>query len=111
MKITFSRSVSHRRLNRLPDAGAVEAHGGLPDDLLEGRGFLEGGRPQASHQAAALPAVDLVLEQQLQEVDVAGLALTGVGGAIRQRRQQPPEPQALEAACQIRGDLHARPPR
>ena len=61
---------------------------GLSLDLLEGGGLLEGRLLQPQGEAMAVAAVDLVLEQELQELDVAQLPLARMGDAIGQRREQ-----------------------
>jgi len=72
----------------LADAGAIEADRAVPHDLLEGGGLLEGRLLQPQGEAMAVAAVDLVLEQELQELDVAQLPLARMDDAIGQRREQ-----------------------
>jgi len=61
------------RAEGLADAGANEADRAVPHDLLEGGGLLEGRLLQPQGEAMAVAAVDLVLEQELQELGVAQL--------------------------------------
>ena len=95
----------------LADARAVVAHGRVPHELLVADELLEAGGREAAGEAVAVAAIDLVLEQELEELEGRELGLARVGGAIGERGQQAAQAQALEAADQIRGDLHRRPPR
>jgi hypothetical protein len=53
----------------------------------------------------AVAAVDLVLEQELQELDVAQLPLARMGDAIGQRREQAAQAQPFQSADEIRGQV------
>ena len=68
---------------QLADPGPVEGHRGLPGDLLEADELLEAGGGHPGREPVTVPAVDLVLEAQLQELQGTELALLGRGGAIR----------------------------
>ncbi len=50
----------------------------------------------------AVAAIDLVLEQELQELDVAQLPLARIGDAIGQRREQAAQAQPFRSADEIR---------
>jgi len=60
----------------------------------------------------AVAAVDLVLEQELQELDVAQIPLARMGDAIGQRREQAAQAQSFQSADEIRGQVqhHQDPP-
>jgi 23S rRNA maturation mini-RNase III len=53
----------------------------------------------------AVAAVDLVLEQELQELDVAQLPLARMGDAIGQRREQAALAQPFQSADEIRSSI------
>jgi len=53
----------------------------------------------------AVAAVDLVLEQELQELDGAQLPLARMGDAIGQRREQAAQAQPFQSADEIRSSI------
>src|SRR5262245_22344444 len=71
---------------------------------------LEPGGGDAASQAVAVAAVDLVLEDELKKLQRAELGLARVRGPSGQGGHQAAQAQALEAADQIRGDLHRQSP-
>src|SRR5215467_13981773 len=88
----------------LAHTGAIVVHGGLPDEVLVGDDLVEAGALHAVGQALAVAAVDLVLEQQLQELERTELGLARMRGPVGERGHEAAETQALEATEQIRGD-------
>ena len=69
--MTFSWAAEPVQGEELADAGAVVAHGRVPHELLVGHELLEAGGLEAADQALAVAAIDLVLEQELQELERA----------------------------------------
>jgi len=87
------------------DPVAVEGDGGVPVEALEGLLLLEAGPGQAQGEVLVVAAVDLVLEDELEEVELRELRLPGVGDAVGERRQQARELQALEHGLERLADL------
>lgn len=54
----------------LPDALAVEAHGGIPVEALEGLLGVEAGPGEAQLEILLVPARDLVVQRELEEVEL-----------------------------------------
>jgi hypothetical protein len=90
----------------LADAGPIVADGGLPGDGLGRDLLLEAGDDEPLLEAAAVAAVDFVLEQELEKLQRTELDLAGMGRAVGPRGEQAAQAQALEATDQIRRDLH-----
>jgi hypothetical protein len=94
----------------LADAGAIGADRAVPHDLLEGGGLLEARLLQPQGEAMGVAAVDLVLEQELQELDLAQLPLARMGDAIGQRREQAAQAQPFQSADEIKHHLEGERP-
>jgi hypothetical protein len=82
---------------QLAHTGAIVVHGGLPDEVLVGDDLVEAGGLHPVGQALAVAAVDLVLEQELEELERAELGLARVRRPVGQRGHEAAEAQALEA--------------
>jgi len=89
----------------LLDPVAVEGDRSIPVEALEGLLLLEAGPHEAKGKVLVIPAIDLVLEHELQEVELRKLRLPGVGDAVRKRREQARELQALEDGLERWVDL------
>ena len=85
---------------------AVEGDRRVPVEALEGLLLLEAGAGEAEREVLLVPAVDLVLEHELQEVELSELRLAGVGHSVGQRRQQARELEALHHGLERGADLH-----
>lgn len=86
-------------------AVAVEGDRGVPVEALEGLLLLEAGAVQTHRKVLVVAAIHLVLEHELEEVELRELRLPGVGDAIRERRQDARELQALEDGLERGVDL------
>ena len=84
----------------LLDAVSVEGHGSIPVEAFEGLVLLEAGSGEANLEVLVIPAVDLVLEHEFEEVELRELRLLRVGQAVGQRREQSRELQAFEDGLQ-----------
>ena len=73
----------------------VEGHRRIPVEALEGLLLLEAGAGEAAGQVLLVAAGDLVVEGELEEVELRELRLPRVGDALRERREQAPELEAL----------------
>lgn len=91
-------------------AVAVEGHGGIPVEVLEVLVLLEAGSEEAHLEVLLIPAVDLVLEDELEEVELRELRLLRVGQAVGERREQSRELQAFENGLERLADLHGGVP-
>jgi len=69
------------------DPIAVEGDGCVPVEALEGVLLLEAGLAQSQAEILLIAALDLVVQDELEEVELRELRLPGVGDALRQRRQ------------------------
>ena len=78
------------------DAVSVEGDGGIPVEAFEGLVLLEAGSGEADLEVLVIPAVDLVLEDELEEVELRELRFLRVGEAVGEGREQSRELQALE---------------
>jgi len=87
-------------------AVAIEGDRGVPVEALEGLLLFEAGAAQTQRQVLVVAAIDLVLKHELEEVEFRELRLPGVGDAIRERRQDARELQALEEGLERWVDLH-----
>lgn len=94
----------------LLDAVSVEGNGGIPVEVLEGLFLLEASSGETDLQVLLIPAVDLVLENQLEEVELRELRLLRVGQAVGERREQTRELQAFEDGLEGLAGLHGRVP-
>ena len=94
----------------LLDTVSIEGNGGIPVEVLEGLVLLEAGSGQAHLQVLLIPAVDLVLEYEFEEVELRELRLLRVGQAVRERREQSRELQAFEDGLEGLADLHGKVP-
>jgi len=94
----------------VPDPRGVEARQRREVEVLEGLGLLERGPADSQRQALGLAAFDLVLEQDLEELEVAHLGLTGLFQADLQGIQKPAELEGLELANESGRDAHHHPP-
>lgn len=65
----------------------VVAHWGVPHELLVADDLVEARRLDPTGQALAVTAIDLILEQQLEELQGRELGLPRVGDAVGQRGQ------------------------
>jgi hypothetical protein len=93
----------------IADPVPVEGDGGIPVEVLKGVGLLEAGTVETSGEVLVLPAVNLVLEGELQEAEGAEGGLLGIGGPIRKGGEHSGELEALEHGFQGRFDLSHGP--
>jgi len=87
---------------------SVESDRRIPVEALERLFFLEAGTRQAQREIRLVPARDLVVQGQLQEVELSELRLPRVGDPLRQRRDETPELQAFHGSHERLADLHGR---
>jgi hypothetical protein len=86
----------------ISDAVAVEGDGGVPVEVLEGMGLLEAGAVEAGGEVFVLPAVDLVLEGKLEEVEGSEGGLLSIGDPVRESGRHAGELEALENGAKRR---------
>jgi hypothetical protein len=103
-------SLDKAEAEELLDAVPVEGHGSIPVEAFEGLVLLEAGSGEANLEVLLIPAVDLVLEDELEEVELRELRFLRVGQTVREGREQSRELQAFEDGLQGRADLHGRVP-
>lgn len=94
----------------IADAVPVEGDGSVPVEALEGLFFLKSSAAQTHSQVLLVSAIDLVLQDELEEIDFREFHLSGVGYAIGQGRQKAREFQAFHDALEGLLDLHDSPP-
>lgn len=83
------RPVDEAEAEEVAHAIAIEGDGSFPVEALQCAHLVEVGPHQARGQIVLLPAIDLVLQDQLEEILRAQRGLLGVGRAVRQSRQDP----------------------
>ena len=88
------------------DAIAIEAHGGVPVEALEGLLGVEAGPGQAQREVLLVAARDLVVEGELEEVELRELRLPRVRHPFGKRREQAPQLEALHGGLERLTDLH-----
>ena len=84
------------KAEQLLDTISVEGDGGIPVEAFEGLVLLEAGSGEAHLEVLVIPAVDLVLEDELEEVELRELRFLRVGETVREGWEQSRELQALE---------------
>ena len=93
----------------IADTIAVEGDRGIPVEAFEGvLLFLEAGAAEALGEILLVAPIDFVLEDKLEEVELAELGFLGVGDAVRNRGESAGELQALEDGLERLGDFHGR---
>src|SRR3990172_721196 len=81
---------------QFPNSVTVEADRSIPIEGLQGLLLGEVGLLEPPSQIMLVAAVDLVLKDQLEEVLLGQLRLTGIGNTLRQTEEDPGKPQPLE---------------
>lgn len=90
----------------IPDPIAVEGDRSIPVEVFQRAEFLHARFLQPPGEVGLLPAVDFILQSQLQEVLQAQLGFLGVGRAIRERGQHAREFQSFQDRFERWLDLH-----
>ena len=78
------------------NAMAIEAHRGIPVEILEGLLLGEGGAFETPLQIDLVASVDFVLQDKFQEVFTRQFCLLSVGDPLRQRRKDSRELEPLQ---------------
>jgi hypothetical protein len=89
-------AIEEAEAEEVTDPVPVEGDGCVPIEVLERVVFLEPGPVEAGGEVLVIPAVDLVLEGEFEEVEGTEGGFLGVGGPIRKGRGHSEELQALE---------------
>lgn len=90
----------------IADAVTVEGDRGLPVEAFEGVLLIEARLGEADAEVLVVAPIDLVLQDKLEQVDLGDLLLASVGDAVRERRDDPRQFQALEYGLQRLADFH-----
>ncbi len=75
---------------------AIEAHRGIPVEILEDLLLGKGGAFETPLQTDLVASVDFVLQDKFQEVFTRQFCLLSVGDPLRQRRKDPRELEPLQ---------------
>jgi hypothetical protein len=67
----------------IADAVAVEGDRSVPVEALEGVLLVEAGLGEADAEILVIAAIDFVLEQKLEQIELAELLFAGIGDAVR----------------------------
>ena len=78
------------------NAMAIEAHRGIPVEILEDLLLGKGGAFETPLQIDLVASVDFVLQDKFQEVFTRQFCLLSVGDPLRQRRKDPRELEPLQ---------------
>jgi len=99
-------SFQKAQAEEVPDPIAVEGDGGIPIEVFQRAEFLHARFLEPCGKVGLLPAVDFILQGQLQEVFQAQLGFLGIGRAIRERGQHARELQSFQDGFEGGFDLH-----
>jgi hypothetical protein len=89
------------------DLGLVQLRIEGEVEAFERLGGIEGGAPQAEAQAALAAALDFVLEQQGEELDVRGLLLDALPVADLEGLEDAGQAEGAEHRGELMGQFHA----
>ena len=87
-------------------AVTVEGDRRIPVEAFKGLLLLEAGTSEATGEVLLVPARDLVVQGELEEVEVSELRLPRIGHALGERREQAPELEPLHGGLERLADLH-----
>ncbi len=83
-------------VQQIAHAVAVEAHGRVPIEVLEGLRLVESGAVETVAEVLALASVDLILEGEFEEVERGEASLVRIGTSVRQQRGDAGELEPLQ---------------
>ena len=90
---------------QIPDPVSVERNRCIPVEAFEGLFLLEPGPLQPVHKHFVVPAVDLVLHDQLHELKLTQVGFPGIRHPVWQDRQHPRQAQPFQDRHQRLFDL------
>jgi hypothetical protein len=88
--------VDEAEREKIADAITVEGDRGVPVEAFQGVLLVEAGAAEALSEIFLIAPIDLVLEQELEEVELAELGFASIGDAVGNRWEKARELQALE---------------